>query len=246
LEGEAAPGTGGGEYDGFEAPALNDAGDVVFPAFVIGGSVGRGLFRDSGGVDSALALAGDPAPDTGGGTFVDFLYPDFNASGDVAFLANVNGGSATGGIFRISGGVVNAVAVEHGTAPGTGGGTYAVVTSLAPLNQGGDVVFSAALTGGSVDAGVFRFDAASGQVVPVALFGEIAPDGGGATFAQFGFVDLNDAGQVALQATLSDENRGLFLASAPPAVPALPAAGLVALLAGLLTTGWAMASARGQ
>jgi hypothetical protein len=133
LEGDSAPGTAGGVYDGFEAPAMNDAGEVVFPAFVVGGSVGRGLFLDAGsGVDSVLALEGDAAPGTGGGSFVDFLFPHSNESGDVAFLANVLGGTATGGVFRISGGVVSAVAVENGTAPGTGGGTYAVITTPRP------------------------------------------------------------------------------------------------------------------
>lgn len=245
LEGDSAPGTAGGVYDGFEAPAMNDAGAVVFPAFIVGGSVGRGLFQDAGtGTDSALALAGDTAPGTGSGSFVDFLFPDLNENGEVAFLANVLGGTATGGVFRISGGVVSAVAVENDTAPGTGGGTYAVVTSLAPINEAGDVAFSATLTGGIRDAGVFRFDAATAQVVPVVLFEDIAPDSGGATFAQFGFVDLNDAGQIAFQATLSDENLGLFLASPPLAVPALPPAGIVALATALLGSGWALAARR--
>ena len=77
LEGESAPGTGGGDYDGFELPVMNDAGDVVFSAMVVGGSgATSGLFRDSGGVDSVLGLEGDPAPDTGSGSFVDFLVPD--------------------------------------------------------------------------------------------------------------------------------------------------------------------------
>jgi hypothetical protein len=240
LEGDSAPGTGGGVYDGFESPAMNDAGDVVFPALVAGGSgATRGLFRDSGGVDSVLGLEGDPAPDTGGGSFVDFVFPDQNADGDVAFLSDVTGGTAIGGVFQIVGGAVNAVAVDGGTAPGTGGGTYATITSFAPINQAGDVAFSATLTDGSVDAGVFLFDASAGQVVPVVLFGETAPDSGGATFAQFGFVDINDAGQIALQATLSDATLGLFLVSPPPpAVPTLPAGGLIVLAAALLGTAW--------
>jgi len=242
LEGDSAPDTGGGVYDGFETPVLNDTGDVVFPAFVVGGSgATRGLFRDSGGVDSMLALEGDPAPDTGGGSFVDFLFPDLNANGDVAFLSDVTGGSAIGGAFRIVSGVVSAIAVEGAVAPGTGGGTYATITSLAAINQAGDVAFSATLSGGSVDAGVFLFDASAGQVAPVALFGESAPDSGGASFAQFGFVDINDAGQIVLQATLSDAKLGLFLASPPvPPVPALPVGGALALAVAL--AGSALAS----
>jgi hypothetical protein len=240
LEGDSAPGTGGAVYDGFESPAMNDAGDVVFPAFLVGGSgATRGLFRDSGGVGAMLGLEGDLAPDTGGGTLVDFLFPDQNANGDVAFLSDVTGGTATGGVFRIVGGSVSAVAVDGGTAPGTGGGTYATITSLAPINQAGDVAFSATLAGGSVDAGVFWFDASAGQVVSVALFGEPAPDSGGATFAQFGFVDINTAGEIVLQATLSDARTGLFLASPPLAVPTLSVGGMLALAAALLGSAWA-------
>ena len=68
----------------------------------------------------------------------------------------------------------------------------------------------------------------------MALFGESAPGSGGATFAQFGYVDVNDPGQIAFQATLSDGNSGLFLASPSTPVPATPALALAALAAALL------------
>jgi hypothetical protein len=234
LAGDSAPGTGAGVYGEFESPALSDSGDVVFPALVTGGSASGGLFVDAAGVDSALVLVGDTAPGTGGGTFADFLVPEVNASGVVVFLSNVSGSTATGGIFRHADGSVDAVVVENDAAPGTGGGTYATLTSLAALNEFGDIVFSAAIAGGTTDAGLFRFDAATGQIAPVALFGESAPGSGGATFAQFGYVDVNDPGQIAFQATLSDGNSGLFLASPSTPVPATPALALAALAAALL------------
>jgi hypothetical protein len=224
LAGESAPDTGGGVYDDFGAPTLNDAGTVVFPALVAGGSVTGGLFASSAGVDSLLARVGDPAPGTGG-TFADFVFPEVNASGTVLFLANLTGSAATGGVFRVEGGTASAVIVELDTAPGTGGGTYATLTGLATLNDAGDVAFSATIAGGTTEAGVFRIDAASGEVVPVVLFGEAA---------QFGAVDVNDAGQVALQATLSDGNTGIFLASEPMPVPAASTLALMALGAGML------------
>lgn len=242
LAGETAPDTGGGVYDGFGAPAVNSGGTVVFPAMVAGGSTSGGLFADSAGVDSLLASVGDPAPGTGGGAFTDFLYPEVNANDAVVFLSDVTGGSATGGIFRIDGGAPSAVVVENDSAPGTGGGSFTAITGLAAINDAGDIAFSAVVSGGSSEAGVFRFAAATGQIAPVVLFGEAAPDSGGATFAQFGSVDVNDAGQVALQATLSNGNTGVFLATESTPVPAAPALALVVLGAGLV--GAAVASRR--
>jgi len=242
LAGESAPDTGGGVYDDFGAPAVDASGSVVFPAIVAGGTTAGGLFKASAGVDSLLAHVGDTAPGTAGGGFADFLFPELNASGTVVFLSDVTGGSATGGIFRIESGVPSAVVVEHDAAPGTGGGTFASITGLAALNDAGDVAFSAVVTGGASEAGVFQFVAATGQIVPVVLFGEAAPDSGGASFAQFGAVDVNDAGQVALQATLSDGNTGIFLATESTPVPAASALALAVLAAGLL--GGALASRR--
>jgi hypothetical protein len=235
LEGELVPGIPGGTYSAFGAPFQNDAGSVVFTADVAGGSFASGLFLDSGATGAAVALVGDPAPDTGGGTYTDFGYPVVNDLGYVVFLSNVAGGTASGGVFLDTGGPEQAVAVEGGTAPETGGGTYATVTSFGVLDAVGRVAFSATLAGGTVGAGVFLFDPASGQTSAVALAGQTAPDAGGATFSEFGFVALNDAGQVAMQATLSDGSEGIFLASPIAAsVPALPRSARIGLLLSLL------------
>jgi hypothetical protein len=235
LAGDVAPGIPGGSYSAFGTPSQNDAGSVAFSADVTGGAVASGVFRDSGATGTAVALAGDSAPDTGGGTYTDFGYPVVNDLGYVVFLANVTGGSASGGVFLDTGGPEEAVAVEGGTAPETGGGTYASVTSWGALDDSGRVAFSATVTGGSVGAGVFLFDPASEQTYAVALAGQTAPDAGGASFSQFGFVALNDTGQVAMQATLSDGSAGVFLASPiAAAVPALPGPAWIGLLLSLL------------
>ena len=103
--------------------------------------------------------------------------------------------------------------------------------ALGALDESGRVAFSATLTGGSVGAGVFLYDPASEQTFAVALAGQTAPDAAGATFSEFGFVALNDAGQVAMQATLSDGSEGIFLASLAVPVPALPRPAWIGLLA---------------
>lgn len=234
LEGDSAPGIPGGTYSAFGTPSQNGTGSVAFTADVTGGAVANGIFRDSGGTDTAVALVGDSAPDTGGGTYLEFGYPVVNDLGHVVFLSNVAGGAASGGIFLDTGGPEQAVAVEGGVAPETGGGTYASVTSWGALDDSGRVAFSAIISGGSVGAGVFLFDPASEQTSAVALAGQTAPGAAGATFSEFGFVSLNDAGQVAMQATLSDGNEGIFLASSFAAVPALPTSGWMGLLLSLL------------
>jgi hypothetical protein len=236
LAGASAP--GGGSYADFDAPSQDAAGSVAFPASVTGGPAPGGLFLEHAGPGpgAALLLVGDTAPGTDGGQFADFLYPVLNVEGQVAFLSNVSGGAATGGVFLFTpeAGAID-VALEDGVAPGTGGGRYAVVPSVPDLNDAGDLVFPAALGGGASTAGVFRRDGAGGVTSPVVLDGIPAPDSGGAAFAQFDLVAINDAGQVAFHATLSDGTRGVFLASpAPPSVPALGAAPRALLVAILL------------
>jgi hypothetical protein len=231
--GDPAPGTSGGHYSEFGPASQNDAGSVAFTADVTGGAVAGGVFRDSGVSDAAVALLGDSAPDTDGGTYSEFGYPKVNDLGHVVFIANVTGGTASGGVFLDTGGTDEAVAVEGGTAPDTGEGSYASVNSWGALDGSGRVAFSATVTGGDVGAGVFLYDSASEQTSAVALAGQIAPDSGGATFSEFGFVAMNDAGQIAMQATLSDGNAGIFLASPAVPVPALPGPAWIGLLLSL-------------
>ena len=176
-----------------------------------------------------LARAGDAAPDTGGGTLVDFLYPAINTDGSVAFLSNVTGGSATGGLF-VASSAVESIVVEGQTLPGAGPVT--TMSSLPDIASDGTVAMSLAFGSGPVAGGVYLHDA--GAFTPVALAGEIAPGAGGAAFASFGFLSRNDAGRVAFVATLDDSRTGVFLAkpNAPAAVPLLtgPALPLLALL----------------
>jgi len=224
LLGAAAPGTGGGTHADFAngSPSLNDAGVVAFSGAVSGGSTTHGVFRDAGGGVALVSAAGDAAPDTGGATFLDFLYAAVSTAGDVAFLANTGGGTATGGLFRAdSGGGVTAVVVEGTPAPGTGGGHFVGIPSV-PTFGGEAMVTSGLIDGGTVDGGVF-VRPEGGSLGPVALAGESVPGLVGATLASFSFVDANAAGEIVFVALLDDQRSGVFVAS-PPAipVPALP------------------------
>jgi hypothetical protein len=232
---------GGAEtYSSFGYPALNDGGTVAFEAVTTGGPASPGLFADTGSGTLALARAGDPAPGTGGGTLVNFLYPAINASGSVAFLSNVTGGSAAGGFF-VASSAVESVVVAGQSLPGAG--PITTIASLPDIASDGSVAMSLAFGSGPVAGGVWVHDA--GVYTPVALAGEIAPSSGGAAFASFGFLSRNDAGRVAFVATLNDARTGIFLATPvpPPApVPLMTGPGLPLLA--LLLAGTAAARLR--
>lgn len=196
--------------------ALNDANTVAFEATTSGGPASPGLFTRSVGSTLALARAGNPAPNTGGGTLVNFLYPAINASGSVAFLSNVTGGTSAGGLF-VASPTVTSIVVAGQVIPGAGPTT--TIASLPDIASDGSVAMSLAFGSGPVTGGVYVHDA--GSFTPVALAGETAPDSGGATFASFGFLSRNNAGRVAFVGTLSDGRSGIFLAK-PAAAPAVP------------------------
>lgn len=226
-------------FVGFDHPVLNDAGLVAFAAETSGGPASPGLFADTGSTTLALARAGDAAPDTGGGTLVDFLYPAVNASGSVAFLSNVAGGSATGGLF-VASSSLESVAVDGQVV--SGAGPISSVSSLPDIASDGSVALSIGFASGPVAGGLYVHDA--GGFTPVALAGEVAPDTGGATFASFGFLSRNDTGRVAFVATLDDGRTGVFLATppAPSPVPLLSGPALPTLA--LLLAGTALAALR--
>ena len=91
-------------------PGINDAGQVSFNSLVSGGSVERGVFVSTGGVHSLVVGAGASTPI--GGVLLDMQAAHINASGDVAFLADVNLGAGnfnTGWFVADSNGLRKAV-----------------------------------------------------------------------------------------------------------------------------------------
>lgn len=162
------------------------------------------LAHPSGAVDYATELVakpGDPAPGTGGGTFSFAGAPLVNASGDVLFAGSVTGGSTTGGLFLLSGGVVSPLVLNGDAAPAAIGGTFdgLVTPSDRILADSGDVVFRSAVIGGSSAQGIFL--ASGGSVSPVVVLGDTAPSPPGGTFQGFMSAALNDAGDVVFGAT---------------------------------------------
>ncbi|HVN39994.1 MAG TPA: choice-of-anchor tandem repeat NxxGxxAF-containing protein [Myxococcota bacterium] len=230
LVGDAAPGAGGATYSAFTHPSLDAFARPAFCASLVGGSAARGLFADTGAGLSARALAGSAAPGTGGGSFTDFLYPA-GAGGAVAFLAQASGGAASGGVFLDDSGIVP-VAVEHQIAPGTGGGTLLQVDAPPAIDGYRNVSFSASLTGGSATGGIFRYDADTAALAPVAISGESVP-GVSSPLSSFGYVSAGRGGAVAFAAKLADGRDGVFVATPVAVIPALPFAWGVGAALGL-------------
>ena len=124
------------------------------------------------------------------------------------------------------------------TAPGTYEDTDLVIhlhfrSEVPEIGSDGSMAMSLGFSSGPVSAGVY-WRKPNGSYEPVALSFEDAPGSGGALFSSFGWLGMNDAGQVAFVATLDDGRSAIYLATpSPAAVPLLPAP-LVPVLAALL------------
>jgi hypothetical protein len=165
---------GDGLVTGFTFPgqvAINASGQV---AFVANTAAGVGVFVGAAGsAPIKVAAFGDPAP--GGGTFSQFAAPDFNGSGEVAFMATVTGGSG-GGVFLGSPSTAPVALALNGSAAPTGGNFS--ITSADPdvlINDQHDVVFRANLAGGTAGSGYFIRRGPSGALETLVLEGQPAP-----------------------------------------------------------------------
>ena len=200
---------------------FNDAGQTAFDAFIDlqdGGSMfdESAIYRGDGpGALVRIARAGDASPD-GNGTFSVLSTPRLNATGLVAFTAELVG--TTGGTIDdcgvyvgdgLPGGLVPVV--RDGQAAPDGNGVFSFV-STDMFNDAGQVLLGGVLTGttGGVDddRGVFLSDANNGPV-QLAREGEAGPDGNG-VFASFPASVLNNNGQVMFLANLTGTSAGIF------------------------------------
>lgn len=147
---------------------------IVFKARIEGGIVDEGIFLFSENLGlAAVALPGDTAPDTGGGTFASFPdRPLIGSQGTIMFKAMVMGGRATEGLFFVprqfftGEATIGSVAIVGEPAPGTGGGAYAgfgaydmeestVLMGAPPLVVASAFAFVADVDGGRTPQGIF-------------------------------------------------------------------------------------------
>ncbi|MFO1054624.1 MAG: hypothetical protein U1F36_20570 [Planctomycetota bacterium] len=213
--------------NGFMNPAcMNRRGAIAF----VGNATGarnQGIFVADGGVVRAIAMGcgqgggsgqfgtcGDPSPV--GGTFGGFFdgtvfAPPIDDDGDVLFLADIQGGSASRALFLYLAASQTIVKVAAVGDPSPLGGVF---TALGPgsLDRDRQVLFLARSTGSNQYlADIFRWQV--GTVSRFCVAGDPAPGGStvwGLGTESFGFVDnttvfagpvpsINDCGQVAFR-----------------------------------------------
>lgn len=211
LEGDAAPGTGGGSFDYVIGLSMNAAGDVLFAGSSFVAPLFQGFFVGGDAGVAPLFFAGEPAPGTGGGSISDFSSAALDDLGRVVFTGVVSGGSVASGLFRWDAGTLAALVLEGEPAPGTGGGSFSGFLGEVATNAAGEVAFYASVAGGSATEGIFR-DSGSGTTA-VAVSGDPAPGGG--SFTSFeGLPSLNASGEVAFTGDVAGvPGDGIFVES---------------------------------
>ncbi len=159
-----------------------------------------------------LAESGAVAPGTGGATYSDFISrPTINDSGMATYSARISGTGVTAdnnfGIWAETA-TGNELVVRTGSAAAGTSENFSSL-SLPAINDGGDIVFAAQLTGDSnANAGVWKTSA--GGMELLAREGELAPGGEGQVFRSFSRTLLNSQGKVAFRAELADGREGIW------------------------------------
>lgn len=213
--GEAGPNDVGGALFAFSNVRINSSGQAVFFARSGGGRAVGGIYakRLDGAVEK-VALFGDVAPETGGGTISGLLFSNLQIteSGDVLVHAGLSGGATPEGVFIARpGGAMRKVVTVGDTAPGTSGDRFSFFFS-AQMNEGGHVVFDAEISEGTVSEGIF-LASPDGTVEKIALVGETAPGSGGRSFDFFSSPQIGASGHVVFRAFISG-GEGIFITSA--------------------------------
>ncbi|MEO1082902.1 MAG: choice-of-anchor tandem repeat NxxGxxAF-containing protein [Acidobacteriota bacterium] len=203
-------GTFTGLFGGSLGPRINDAGDVLFMADVVGGSSNRGLFLFRAATDTIekVVSVGDASPL--GDTIAGFANGTINGRGDVAFLAwdtNAAGGAFETYVARWNGGNLEKVAGPGDTSPdgtiflgfstvvsGFVDGTDIPTAPTPYVDEDGTIVVYAGVSGG--DPGMLSIDG-DGQTWLVQT-GDMTPVGG--TFLFFLSNVVKRAGRVVFSA----------------------------------------------
>jgi hypothetical protein len=154
---------GGGTIDRFDVASqpvvapVNARGLVAFYATVLRAPGREGIFLAEDGHLSKVAAFGDPVP--GGGTLAGFAaapLPALNASGHVAFDAQIAGGHGTDGIFLAGEAGLQAIALAGDAAPGVPAGVLVGFNAPA-LNDNDELAFVASVRRGRETLDVLYF-----------------------------------------------------------------------------------------
>jgi hypothetical protein len=208
--GDPAPGQG--TFTGFDPPAMNSSGQVVFHAslqetlpnpFV----PTNGLFLASGGSISKIIDSGDTFPD--GSTFFDISgSPSINDGGQVAFAGFVDGSVADEGVYLFSAGTLTVVV--PGFSAGPNGIIFLEIVDAA-INNAGQIAFESLILGSCCGRGVFL--SSNNTISQIMVPGQASPDGD--TFSSSGAFALaiNASGQVLFASRLLQHTDALYVSS---------------------------------
>jgi hypothetical protein len=223
----------------FRGPVLNDAGQAAFRADLAGSGIdstnNQGVWSEGSGSLAVVARTGSQAPGAPTGTNFgtipgrELFTPVLNNAGQTAFFGALAGGRL--GVWSEGSGSLKMVVADGVHAPVLPNGvnfSYAIIddtnrilwTDWPHLNDAGQVVFSAALTGtgvtGSTDLGVWL----GKEINELTLVGrkgdQAAGLPAGVRFHAQLPIGLNDAGQMSLPSYLqgtgvnSSNNLALF------------------------------------
>lgn len=208
--GDTAPGTGGQIFAHFGTPTPAPVDGFVF----LGtsrpeGSNERatpGVWCEQNNTLDAVAISGQPAPGTTT-TFVAFAAQQaINADVRIAFVATLDSTDTTTdtGIWTDRAGALTLLVREGDTAPGTSNSLIGEISPHLTINDAGDIAFRCALRNADTSTNTAIYLAhADGSFDLVAIEGDsIADEPGDVFIATLGDPQLNNAGEMLLNATV--------------------------------------------
>ena len=170
---------GGGAFLNFGSPVLNGSGQIAFAADVASPGP-SGVWRESSGVFEPL-LAKGVTPTQPGGETIDWISSVLlTGNGDV--VARVELSSFVDGYYFGDGTLVQAIAIEGESAPGTGTVFDGIGQALRVSDAGEIAFFTQLALGGNVNVNNFMgiWAGGAGGLALAARQGDVAPGSAGA------------------------------------------------------------------
>jgi hypothetical protein len=197
----------------FSQLAINAGGQIAIQGNTEPVNVGAArIFIETPSGDTVkIAEQGTPAPDSVGGTISSLALIGFTNSGQVAFVAGINGGNTGLAVF-VSDGSTTKLIVKNGDSA-SGAGTFSLSSDVSNyfLNNSGQVAFASNANGGS--AGIWVGDG-SGAPVNIARLNSSSNSAlNGNLTGQIVLRGFNEAGQALFSAGISNgsSSHALFL-----------------------------------
>lgn len=242
--GDSAPGMPFGvNFNGFETPVFNSAGNTAFIGSLTGNGVesenNESIWSEGSGPLTLVAREGDQAPGLPSGVnfgdfSTDFNRPVLNSAGQSAFLADLVGSDVDNrnarSVWSEGTGTLALVARAGERAPGTPAGVKFGSFQNLVLNSAGQTAFMGHLSGSGVDSlnnsGIWAEDRA-GVLKLIVREGdqlEVAPGDSRTIKFLVEFIGdsgnddgrisgFNDLGQLAFRAAFADNSSGIFVSN---------------------------------